>query len=390
MNIWYYVFIAAAALQGFLLTLILWKVKNNKTALHWLSAILITISSCLVGRIFYDKTLFPSYPKIAIFSDVMLFIYGPLLYWYVRSTFIDEAIQFKKIASHFIIAVLHFFWLSQFLIRSNHDIVNIPFSELEQTVSHLTEIFSWLHISIYLFFSIKIFIKYFKESKNSLSNIPTLDFLSYFFGINILALLFWFVGFVLVYFKSNSISIIFSYNSIWILLTFSVYMISYYAISSHQVFRINIGNNQEIEIINDTALIYESKELKQSKTIPNSLIFDTRTIEFAEKLNLFMESEKPFLDANLTLPILASKLNCSIHFLSKVINDHFQKNFFDFVNEHRVHFFISLLKNPENKQYTLLSLGFESGFNSKSTFNVAFKKVTGKTPTALLKELELN
>jgi AraC-like DNA-binding protein len=390
MNIWYYVFICAAALQGFLLTLILWKVKNNKTALNWLSAILITISSCLIGRIFYDKTLFPSYPKIAIVSDGMLFIYGPLLYWYVRSIFIDELIRVNRVASHFIIAVLHFFWLSQFLIRSNHDIITIPFSELEQIVSRLTEIFSWLHISIYLFLSIKIFTKYFKESKNILSNVPTLDFLRYFFGINILALLFWFVGFVLVYFKSDSNSIIFSYNSIWILLTFSVYMISYYAISSHQIFRINPEINGEPQIISDTTRIYEPKELNQSKTITNSLISDNRIIEFAEKLNLFMEREKPFLDANLTLPILASKLDCSIHFLSKVINDHFQKNFFDFVNEYRVNYFISLLQNPKNKQYTLLSLGFESGFNSKSTFNVAFKKVTGKTPTALLKEFELN
>ena len=387
MNIWYYVFIGAAALQGFLLALILSKVKNNKSALNWLSAILITISSCLLGRIFYDKSLFVSYPKIAILSDGMLFIYGPLIYWYVRRIFIDEDIRIKQVAFHFLIALLHFFWLSQYLIRSNRDIITIPFSDLEKTVNGLTEIFSWLHIGIYLFFAIKIFTKYFKESKNILSNVPTLNFLRYFFGVNILALLFWFVGFVFLYFKCSDISIIFSYNSIWILLTFSIYMISYYAISSPQILRISLENSPVIEIINKTARIYDPQELKQLKTTNGILVIDSKTTEFLKKLNQCLESEKLFLNANLTLPILASKLDCSIHFLSKIINEHFQKNFFDFINGYRVNYFISLMKNPANKHFTFLSLAFESGFNSKSTFNVAFKKATGKTPTSLLKEL---
>ena len=92
-------------------------------------------------------------------------------------------------------------------------------------------------------------------------------------------------------------------------MTSSVYIISYYAISTPQIFRINLESNQEIQIINDKTLIYESIVLKQSKTSTSTLIIDSKISEFANKLNLFMENEKPYLDAYLTLLILASKLD---------------------------------------------------------------------------------
>ena len=57
------------------------------------------------------------------------------------------------------------------------------------------------------------------------------------------------------------------------------------------------------------------------------------------------------------------------------------KNFYDLINGYRVDEAKRLLVNPENKNYTILSVGFEAGFNSKTTFNTVFKKFTGLTPT---------
>jgi len=85
---------------------------------------------------------------------------------------------------------------------------------------------------------------------------------------------------------------------------------------------------------------------------------------------------------------LAKSLNISANNLSQVINSQKKKNFFDFVNTYRIEAIIEKLKNSENKKYTLLSLAYEVGFNSKSTFNASFKKLMGKTPSDYLKTLD--
>ncbi|MFC2443179.1 MAG: helix-turn-helix domain-containing protein, partial [Capnocytophaga ochracea] len=67
--------------------------------------------------------------------------------------------------------------------------------------------------------------------------------------------------------------------------------------------------------------------------------------------------------------------------LSQIINQYEEKNFYDFVNSYRVEEFITLAKKDIDKNFNLLGLAYEAGFNSKSSFNQVFKKITGKTPS---------
>ena len=72
--------------------------------------------------------------------------------------------------------------------------------------------------------------------------------------------------------------------------------------------------------------------------------------------------------------------------VSRVINEGFEKNFFDYVNGYRVREFIDLASSEEYANYTLLGIAFEVGFRTKSTFNKSFKKETGRTPREYLKK----
>jgi AraC-like DNA-binding protein len=81
-------------------------------------------------------------------------------------------------------------------------------------------------------------------------------------------------------------------------------------------------------------------------------------------------------------------LGTKSHILSKVINECFEKNFRDFVNKYRVEEFIALANTVEYKRYTFLALAQEVGFNSKSTFNLAFKKLTNQNPRDYFKSRE--
>ena len=100
-----------------------------------------------------------------------------------------------------------------------------------------------------------------------------------------------------------------------------------------------------------------------------------------------METEELFLDENITLPKLAEQIGISANNLSQVINDRFQKNFYDFINSYRIKRFKLLAKDPKKRNYTILALAYECGFNSKSSFNKYFKSATNTTPSEYFKSV---
>lgn len=91
-------------------------------------------------------------------------------------------------------------------------------------------------------------------------------------------------------------------------------------------------------------------------------------------------TQKRYNDPDLTLTDLAKELGTNSSLLSKVINQSFQLNFNDFVNYYRVMEVQNKLQNPSFSNVTIMSIAYEAGFNSKATFNRAFKKVTQKNP----------
>lgn len=101
-----------------------------------------------------------------------------------------------------------------------------------------------------------------------------------------------------------------------------------------------------------------------------------------------MNRDKPYLEPKLSLSELAEQMEISPNHLSQIINQYEEKNFFDFINSYRVQEFKKRALKPENKAYSLLAIAYDSGFNSKSTFNHVFKKMVGTTPSAYVKGMK--
>lgn len=109
--------------------------------------------------------------------------------------------------------------------------------------------------------------------------------------------------------------------------------------------------------------------------------------ERLQQLKAFMVTNKPYLDAELTLTRLAEALNMTRGQLSSLINEGTGSNFYDFVNRYRVEEVKQLMTDPTKKNFNMLGLALDAGFKSKSTFNLIFKRFTGLTPTEYRKNL---
>ncbi len=128
------------------------------------------------------------------------------------------------------------------------------------------------------------------------------------------------------------------------------------------------------------------EQTKLSKK-PTRTITDDQMAKRKTQLEQFMRTQRPYLDADLTLVSLAQKIGVSREELSDTINQGFHNRFNDFINSYRVVETKRLIHDGKHKTHSLLGLAYEAGFNSKATFNRAFKKAESQSPSEYLESL---
>jgi len=139
------------------------------------------------------------------------------------------------------------------------------------------------------------------------------------------------------------------------------------------------GHEDLIELVPDSepdSIKYQRSGLKQENVA-----------DLVNKIRKYMVIKKPFLDRDLTIYDLSDQLKISRHTLSEVINEHMGMNFYNLVNEYRVKEVKERMKSDKYRQLTILAIAYDSGFNSKSSFNTIFKEKTGQTPSKYLSGL---
>ncbi len=287
-------------------------------------------------------------------GDPTLLIIAPLLWFYVC--------ELTGIRITFSLNLL-FHFIPFIVICVLSLIKKTPFSENEyEWVNISFWVLVTVQFSIYQLFIQRKWRSYQKWMSQEVSNTE---------NSNIGWVRFFMIVFVLVnlFFLFNLFAVIHLENNGWqsqvvaIVFSLSIFALGYKGILQQQI----ISAPEELKIEAQTsAAPQERKQIdEQLKT----------------KLLAFMETEKPYLDAELTLSSLAKKLNISRGKLSELINEGVGNNFYDFVNHYRVEEVKKLMTDPSKKNYNLLGLAMDAGFKSKSTFNLIFKRISGLTPT---------
>lgn len=152
------------------------------------------------------------------------------------------------------------------------------------------------------------------------------------------------------------------------------------------------GHNIHTATVPDLALNIQVAQVPSTGSIPvkryeKSSLDAALMDDYEKQLYKYIEKSKAYLNPELSLEELAQQVKIPKHHLTQVLNERINKSFYVFVNEYRIQEAVKRL-NDIKKDINILSLAFECGFNSKSSFNNYFKKVTGYTPSAYRKIAE--
>jgi AraC-like DNA-binding protein len=166
--------------------------------------------------------------------------------------------------------------------------------------------------------------------------------------------------------------VIFFQNEILILvgMVIFVFLIGFFGVRQADIFTPN-----------QRPLDDNSGDNEQKKKYPKSGLTEETSRKLHQSLIQLMTEEAPHRKSDLSINDLSSKLGVHPNTLSQIINQTENKNFYDFVNTYRIEEFKRMIALQKNQQYTLLSLAYDCGFSSKSSFNRYFKKATGQTPS---------
>jgi len=357
-----------AVFVSLLLAFFLLTVKTQKRLSNRLFAGFILLCAIDISGFFINKYL-SAYPNLDIFRGTISFLIIPSFYLYVVSVcYTDFKIKPKHIIHVIPFVVYNLVLTPRFYSVNDYDKILM--------LQHLDQMPEWIFGSILIkvqsavyIIAIFLVLKKYKNIylENYTSPIPS----TYKWLLQITILLSFTFPITLIkdLLRYSGWGDVFTWVNI-IIGTVALCMLCWFVLKALYYPELFRGIDSNLLLVKDIVRKPEiSKELEQATNIQ------------IELLKKYMHEHNPHLDPDLTIQDLALKVNMPVRDLSMLINHHMGQHFFDFINEYRIKNAMQLLRNPDKKEVTVLEILYEVGFNSKSSFNTAFKKHTNHTPT---------
>ncbi len=364
------ILILFGAIQGLILAVAINRIRDrNRPANRILAVFILLISLVLFSRLVYAESIsiWRTYPHLFLLPDIPLLLYGPIFYFYIRTLLSRPVEGFSRWWLHFLPAAGHFLLMALYLLESREvyfrrlmtlDLWEVPY------ISFI----ALLQMAIYLWISYRLLAEHRRALPNHASFQENFRYLQTFFALAALSWFSWLYVTMYPYLPFLPNLSFLNYNFSWVCLSFTTFILAYFAMTRQEIFKL--------------------PPEEQRRKYENSSLSEEMLINLQQRLEKLMAAEKPYLDSKLTLSHLAELMAIHPRDLSRLINEKFAMNFFDFINSYRVAEFKMLAVEDRNENITLLAIAFEAGFNSKTAFNTAFKKLTHQTPMAYMKSRE--
>lgn len=294
-------------------------------------------------------------------------VIGPLLLLYIKALFLEKKAAIRKSILHFLPVILFGIFVSlPSLITVSVEKINIEYVHFFEKHSFFIALLSNGYTLIYLIISYIILSKYSKNITAVYANITKRDirWISHILiGGSILILL---NSVIDVYQHIAGVSST-NYSNIFTLigLIFFILYLGYY------------GVHQSNILLPDFLLKKHIEEIEASFSKEEEIAFLKLKLHLEHVLN----TEKPYLDNELTLIKLAELVSTTDKKLSELLNRYMDISFYDIINRYRTEAVKEMIDSKAYENYTLLGIAYECGFNSKASFNRVFKKETGLSPS---------
>jgi AraC-like DNA-binding protein len=336
----------------------------------WLGVITVSLGAKLLP---FDTV---EYFKIGLFP--ILFLHGPLLYLYVSSLTNENFKLTWKDSLHslpvFIIGIQRSLG-TQVSMNSSPNLSENPhyiYNNIYYTLLIISLVIYWI-------LSINLIIKHRKNIPYFFSNYTARNTLNWLVLLIILFLVLFVTELFISYIEKLLNTKFSELTSIHVNLTIFTFLLIFFGINQTAIYK------KQRTDLEEPVLNKSSNDLKTKQV--SSVLNKKQADELNEKIIQYLKSNKPYMNSEYSLQMMVDDLKIPRHKLSQVINSSQKKNFFKFINEFRVEEVKEKLCNPAYKNYTILGIALECGFNSKTSFNRIFKEATGLTPTEYKKSL---
>jgi AraC-like DNA-binding protein len=309
------------------------------------------------------------------------YLYGPMLYFYVREMTLPRSFSSNSWQwLHFLPAMIHavLFWSLPFINGPIYRAIitleadsAMPCLGLVETLLNVEISTAILHLTIYLWMSVRLLINHERRIKSTFSYLDQINLQwlrRLVIGVFLIYMIWVFVElFGEILNLEESLDVVL--NGSIILL---VYTMSYFGLRQPDIWILQAGVSNRTEM-------GSGQQPTTEKYKTSSLSHETSQA-LLEDLQQLMQRDRPYLDSQLSLPGLAQQLDVSVNQLSQIINEQLQQNFFDFINKYRIAEAKDQLQAVEQRHRNILTIATDVGFNSKTAFYTAFKKHAGMTP----------
>lgn len=381
-------------------------IKNETSSDKWLAFFLLLcilyISPWMVGFAgWYDNQ---PYRDILFYVPTQHLLWmGPVIFFYVQSL-LNPSFKFgKKEWLHLLPGFLYLLFSAVAVVTDKMILHRYYFlaNQVDPDFSGLYQALGFMSMFMYFLLSIRYYNLYKKLMVQVVSYADVVlfkwvkNFLYAFLFMLIIRLLFYAASFFPVFQRMR-------YMGDWWQF-FSFALIFYYiaiegfsnAVETKVPFKFNLlSNHQAPRLLHYTAATDHTAYIEEAEIISVDEVPELKSEaddllhEWKQKIVNLLERDRLYEDPELSLTQMARQLDTNPSVLSKMINQGFQQNFNDCINYYRIEAVKQKLQSGEQKTQTLLGIAYDCGFNSKATFNRAFKKVTGVSPKEWLQKTD--